>query len=129
MLTDASATIDAVVEKYSDDLIELRRDLHAHPELSWAERRTTDAVAERLTAAGLTVTRLDGTGLIGEVGTDGPLVALRADLDALPVDDTTGQPWASAALSWDRIPAVACAIRAAAAVVDCPYDSLLFNRN
>jgi amidohydrolase len=95
MLTDASATIDAVVEKYSDDLIELRRDLHAHPELSWAERRTTDAVAERLTAAGVAVTRLDGTGLICEVGTDGPLVALRADLDALPVDDTTGQPWAS----------------------------------
>jgi amidohydrolase len=95
MLTDASATIDAVVEKYSDDLIELRRDLHAHPELSWAERRTSDAVAERLAAAGLRVTRYDGTGLIAEVGDVGPLVGLRADLDALPVDDTTGQPWAS----------------------------------
>ena len=95
MLNDASATIDAVVEKYSDDLIEFRRDLHAHPELSWAERRTTDAVAERLTAGGLTVTRLDGTGLLADVGDDGPLVALRADLDALPVEDTTGQPWAS----------------------------------
>ena len=95
MLTDASATIDAVVEKYSDDLIEFRRDLHAHPELSWAERRTTDAVAERLAAAGLRVTRLEGTGLLADVGDDGPLVALRADLDALPVDDTTGRLWAS----------------------------------
>lgn len=95
MLTDASATIDAVVEKYSDDLIELRRDIHSHPELSWAERRTTDAVAERLTAGGLRVTRLEGTGLLAEVGDVGPLVALRADLDALPVDDTTAQPWAS----------------------------------
>ncbi|MGH3347399.1 MAG: amidohydrolase [Nocardioides sp.] len=95
MLTDASATIDAVVEKYSDDLIEFRRDLHAHPELSWAERRTTNAVAERLTAAGVQVSRLEGTGLIAEVGDHGPLVALRADLDALPVDDTTGRPWAS----------------------------------
>ncbi|HEX6151829.1 amidohydrolase [Nocardioides sp.] len=95
MLTDASATIDAVVEKHSDDLIEFRRDLHAHPELSWAERRTSDAVAERLAAAGLRVTRYDGTGLIAEVGEEGPLVGLRADLDALPVDDTTGQPWAS----------------------------------
>ncbi len=95
MLTDASATIDAVVEKYSDDLIEFRRDLHAHPELSWAERRTTDAVAERLAAAGLEVTRLEGTGLIADVGDAGPLVALRADLDALPVDDTTDRPWAS----------------------------------
>jgi amidohydrolase len=95
MLTDASATIDAVVEKHSDDLIEFRRDLHAHPELSWAERRTTDAVAERLTAGGLSVTRLEGTGLLADIGDVGPLVALRADLDALPVEDTTGQPWAS----------------------------------
>ena len=95
MLTDASATIDAVVEKHSDDLIEFRRDLHAHPELSWAERRTTDAVAERLTAGGLSVTRLEGTGLLADIGDAGPLVALRADLDALPVEDTTGQPWAS----------------------------------
>jgi amidohydrolase len=95
MLTDASATIDAVVEKHSDDLIEFRRDLHAHPELSWAERRTTDAVAERLTAGGLSVTRLEGTGLLADIGDEGPLVALRADLDALPVEDTTGQPWAS----------------------------------
>jgi len=95
MLTDASATIDAFVEKYSDDLIELRRDIHSHPELSWAERRTTDAVAERLAAGGLRVTRLEGTGLLAEVGDDGPLVALRADLDALPVDDTTAKPWAS----------------------------------
>jgi amidohydrolase len=95
MLTDASATIDAVVEKYSDDLIEFRRDLHAHPELSWAERRTTDAVAERLAAGGLSVTRLEGTGLLADIGDRGPLVALRADLDALPVEDSTGQPWAS----------------------------------
>ncbi len=95
MLTDPSATIDAVVEKQSDDLIEFRRDLHAHPELSWAERRTTEAVAERLTAGGLSVTRLEGTGLLADIGDAGPLVALRADLDALPVEDTTGQPWAS----------------------------------
>ncbi len=95
MLTDPSATIDAVVEKHSDDLIEFRRDLHAHPELSWAERRTTEAVAERLTAGGLSVTRLEGTGLLADIGDAGPLVALRADLDALPVEDTTGQPWAS----------------------------------
>jgi amidohydrolase len=95
MLTDASATIDAVVEKHSDDLIEFRRDLHAHPELSWAERRTTEAVAERLIAGGLSVTRLEGTGLLADIGDEGPLVALRADLDALPVEDTTGQPWAS----------------------------------
>ena len=93
--TDASATIDSVVEKYGDELVELRRDLHAHPELSWAETRTTDIVAERLQAAGIAVTRIEGTGLLADIGDAGPRVALRADLDALPVDDTTGLPWAS----------------------------------
>ena len=99
--SDAPATIDAVVEKHADDLVEFRRDLHAHPELSWSERRTTDAVAERLTAAGVEVTRLSGTGLLADIGDHGPLVGLRADLDALPVDDTSATPWAS------RIPGVA----------------------
>lgn len=93
--TDASNTIDSVVEKYTDDLVEFRRDLHAHPELSWAEHRTTAAVADRLEAAGIAFTRLEGTGVIADIGHEGPLVALRADLDALPVTDSTGLPWAS----------------------------------
>lgn len=92
---EASATIDAVVEKYADDLVELRRDLHAHPELSWAETRTTEVVVERLEAVGVAITRIEGTGLLADIGDAGPRVALRADLDALPVDDTTGLPWAS----------------------------------
>jgi len=91
----ASRTIEHVVEKYSGELTELRRDLHAHPELSWAEERTTRVVAERLNEAGARVTRLEGTGLVAEVGDAGPIVALRADLDALPVEDNTGDPWAS----------------------------------
>jgi amidohydrolase len=91
----ASRTIEHVVEKYSGELVDLRRDLHAHPELSWAEQRTTGIVAARLADAGARVTRLDGTGLVAEVGDDGPIVALRADLDALPVEDTTQEPWAS----------------------------------
>jgi amidohydrolase len=94
-LSDASSTIDELVDKYADELVELRRDFHAHPELSWAEKRTTSLVADRLAAAGVRVTRLDGTGLLVDIGDEGPLVALRADLDALPVDDTTGLPWAS----------------------------------
>ena len=92
---DASSTVDSVVDKYADELVELRRDLHAHPELSWAEHRTTDTVAHRLDEAGVAYTRHNETGLVAEIGTDGPLVALRADLDALPVDDTSGMPWAS----------------------------------
>jgi amidohydrolase len=93
--TDASGTIEAVLEKYADELIDLRRDLHANPELSWSEHRTTAVVADRLAEAGLAVRLIDGTGLIAEVGDHGPVVALRADLDALPVDDTTGEAWAS----------------------------------
>ena len=93
--TDASSTIESVVEKYSDELIELRRDLHAHPELSWAETRTTRLVATRLAEVGLDITRIDSTGLIADLGDSGPIVALRADLDALPVDDTTSDAWAS----------------------------------
>ena len=93
--TDASSIIEAVLEKYADELVDLRRDLHAHPELSWSEKRTTAVVADRLIEAGLSVRRLDGTGLIADLGDRGPVIALRADLDALPVDDTTGEAWAS----------------------------------
>jgi len=93
--SEISATIDAVVDKHSDDLTGLRRDLHAHPELSWNEHRTTEQVAERLGEAGIPVTRIPGTGLLADIGDSGPRVGLRADLDALPVEDTSGTPWAS----------------------------------
>jgi amidohydrolase len=93
--TDASGVIEAVLEKFTDDLIDFRRDLHAHPELSWSEKRTTSVVADRLVELGLDVRRSKGSGLIAELGDRGPIIALRADLDALPVDDTTGEPWAS----------------------------------
>jgi amidohydrolase len=93
--SDASRTIDTVIDKYADDLVELRRDLHAHPELSWAETRTTHVVADRLRAAGVRVRGLERSGLVAEIGSLGPLVALRADLDALPVPDLTPDPWVS----------------------------------
>src|SRR4051794_40758608 len=89
------ALIDAVVSDSEDDLVALRRDLHAHPELSWRELRSTALVASRVTAAGWRVTELPRTGLVAEIGEAGPIVALRADLDALPVPDLTGDPWTS----------------------------------
>src|ERR1035438_3231733 len=69
------------------ELIAFRRDLHAHPELSHAEKRTTTGVAARLAAAGVRVRTLTGTGLIGDIGPVEPAyrVALRAALDALPL--------------------------------------------
>lgn len=79
------------------ELIAFRRDLHAHPELSHAEKRTTTGVAARLAAAGVRVRTLTGTGLIGDIGPVEPAyrVALRADLDALPLAEQTGLPFAS----------------------------------
>lgn len=88
-------TVDAV-DALGDDLVALRRELHAHPELAWQETVTTALVAERLDKAGLEVKLLPKSGLIAELGADeGPLVALRADLDGLPVEDRGGEPWAS----------------------------------
>jgi amidohydrolase len=85
-----------VVRGIADELVELRRDLHAHPELAWAEERTTGLVAKRLGDAGIRVQQLSSTGLLAELGPeDGPVVALRADLDALPIDDRSEEPWAS----------------------------------
>ena len=86
---DALALIDTVVDKHTDDLIDLRRDLHAHPELSWEETRTTDLVSHHLYQIGWQVTRVGDSGLVADLGDSGPLVDLRADLDALPIDNTT----------------------------------------
>lgn len=91
-----------VVDVITPDLIELRREIHAHPELSWNEERTTDLVATWLEKASIPYTRLEGTGLYADLGpSEGALVALRADLDALPVAETSTDPWRS------RVPDVA----------------------
>jgi amidohydrolase len=88
--------IRAVIEAIAPDLIELRHDLHAHPEVSWVEERTTDVVASWMDKQDVPYRRLDGTGLVGEIGPAGaPVVALRADLDALPIQDLTDEPWRS----------------------------------
>ncbi|MFW6774602.1 amidohydrolase [Nocardioides sp. CPCC 205120] len=84
-----------ILTALADELVALRRDIHAHPELSWNEQRTTTLVTDRLSAAGIRHERLSRTGVIAEVGTEGPVVALRGDLDALPLEDRSGLPWAS----------------------------------
>ena len=92
---NAAAVAANAVHEVEAELLDFRRDLHAHPELSWQEARTTELVAQRLEAAGLRVRRLPRSGLVAEVGETGPVVALRGDLDALPVQDLTPDPWAS----------------------------------
>jgi|SRR4051794_12164910 amidohydrolase len=82
---------------------QLYRDIHRHPELSHQERRTAGLVAERLGGAGFDVhERVGGTGVVAVLRNgDGPTVLLRADMDALPVREATGLPYASAETSSD----------------------------
>jgi amidohydrolase len=80
----------SLLAPYADELVAFRRDLHAHPELGHQEFRTTQRVAERLQRAGLHPELLPGTGIVCDIGS-GPAVALRADLDALPLPDECDQ--------------------------------------
>ena len=95
-----SLPFDAIVRAVSeraDELVAIRRDLHEHPELGRGEVRTTGIVADRLEQAGITVRRLRGTGVVADIGAPEPArrVALRADLDALPIREQTGLAFAS----------------------------------
>lgn len=85
------------VAAHNATLIALRRELHAHPELGRSENRTTATVAKALVDAGLTPQYLEGTGLWCDIGDEsrGPTVLLRADLDALPLDDPKDVPYRS----------------------------------
>lgn len=84
-------------------LEKLYKDIHEHPELSMQETRTANLAAERLRDAGYDVTT--GVGKTGVVGLlrngDGPVVLLRADMDALPIEEATGLPYASRATATD----------------------------
>lgn len=93
LLMALCASIDAL----APELIDLQHDVHAHPELSRGEARTTAAVARRLAADGIAHRTLPVSGLVADLGAEQPAyrVALRADLDALPVGERTDLPWAS----------------------------------
>lgn len=80
------------------EFVALRRDIHQHPELAFEEHRTAALVAEKLEGWGYTVTRgLGGTGVVGTLvrGTGTRRLGLRADMDALPIAEASGAPWAS----------------------------------
>ncbi|QES46754.1 amidohydrolase [Streptomyces venezuelae] len=93
-MTSASA---APLRELLRPLTTLYLDLHRHPELSGAEERTAGRFADWLTGAGYEVTRgIGGHGAVGALRNgDGPTVLLRAELDALPMRETTGLPYAS----------------------------------
>jgi amidohydrolase len=89
--------IDPILQ-FQSELMEIRRDLHAHPELSYEEVRTADVVAKKLTEWGIPVVRgLGVTGVVGIIkkGESTRAVGLRADMDALPVQESNTFPYAS----------------------------------
>jgi amidohydrolase len=93
---DLAEALNAFLARHETELIGFRRDLHAHPEPAFAERRTTRVVADRLAKAGLRPVLLpESTGLYADIGPVGSRVALRADLDALPMDDEKAVPYHS----------------------------------
>jgi hippurate hydrolase len=92
-----SATL-TTMQANADIFTALRRDIHRHPEIGFQEFRTSDLVADRLQQWGYTVTRgLGGTGVVGQLKRGGGAgkLGLRADMDALPIQETTGLPHSS----------------------------------
>ncbi|NLV79920.1 MAG: amidohydrolase [Rhodococcus sp.] len=89
--------VEKWLDEHAGDLVAWRRHIHANPELARQEYATTEFVAARLVEAGLTPKVLPrGTGLICDLGPDrGPRIGLRADMDALPLHEMTGLPFAS----------------------------------
>ena len=102
--TRPSAAIDTEIQRLDETLVRVRRHLHSHPELSGQEVATTSYLVERLEEVGLQPRRLnfDGepTGLsvdvaVGNATADSPLIAIRADIDALPINDAKDVPYKS----------------------------------
>lgn len=87
------------IEAFKDEMIAIRRDIHAHPEIGFEELRTSGIVAEKLGQWGIEVHRGIGkTGVVGILqgkGGPGKRIGLRADMDALPMEETTNLPWRS----------------------------------
>jgi amidohydrolase len=91
-------TIDRI-ESFADELTAIRRDLHAHPEIGFEEVRTSGIVADKLAQWGVEVHRgIGGTGVVGVLkgkGTGSKRIGLRADMDALPMEENTNLKWRS----------------------------------
>ncbi|HCR2980847.1 TPA: amidohydrolase [Serratia marcescens] len=90
--------INKIIEGYLPQLTAIRHDIHQHPELGFEEFRTSDLVADYLSSWGYEVHRgLAGTGVVGmlRVGDGVKSLGLRADMDALPLEENNGKPWSS----------------------------------
>ena len=87
------------IADFHDEMTEWRHDLHAHPELALQEQRTSGVVQAKLREFGVdeVITGLAQTGVVGVIrgtGAGGRAIGLRADMDALPIEEATGKPYA-----------------------------------
>ncbi len=95
---DPTIVIRDAVQRIEPALVEARRDIHAHPELAFEEIRTAGVVTRELSRLGIAHRcGIGKTGVVGliEGGRPGPVLAIRADMDALPIEETSGLPFAS----------------------------------
>ncbi len=98
LANEPTAAIRDATQRIEPALIEIRRDIHANPELGFEEIRTAGVVARELSRLGIAhQTGIGKTGVVGliEGGRPGPVLAIRADMDALPIEERTGLPFAS----------------------------------
>ena len=98
LANDMQTAIATIAARIEPALIEIRRDIHAHPELAFEEVRTAGVVAAELTRLGIPhETGIGVTGVVGLIqgGRPGKVLIIRADMDALPIHEQTGQPFAS----------------------------------
>ncbi|MCY1335167.1 Hippurate hydrolase [compost metagenome] len=98
MIQPPTASLRQAVQAIAPEFIRIRHQIHAHPELAFEERRTSDLVAEQLAAWGYAVHRgLGTTGLVGTLrkGNGSKALGIRADMDALPIQEQTGLAYAS----------------------------------
>src|SRR5205807_10245107 len=101
----AGGPVEKAAESELPSLLAIYKDIHSHPELSWHEERTSALIAKELRTVGCELTEqfgkydnpnLKGYGVIGIMKNgDGPTVLVRTDMDALPVEEETGLPYAS----------------------------------
>ena len=95
---ESMSNIRKMAEQYFEDAVELRRRIHQQPELSMEEKETSALVREKLREYGISIAELPlETGVIGVLAGERPgrTILLRADMDALPVEERSGLPFAS----------------------------------
>ncbi len=95
MSSDVIDIIISEAKSLHSKIVEWRRDFHMHPELKYEEFRTSEVVSEVLSSLGYDVFRLEPTGVVASLGSGSPVVGLRADMDALPIQEENDVPYKS----------------------------------